>query len=261
MARWSQNLYYLYCSNMVKAIKNTLRKLLFALGIDLTKNQQYDRQTLAIMKKWLKTDSNCLDIGCHKGEVLDEMIKMAPKGNHFGFEPIPEYYDYLIKKYEGNKLIQIIKKALSDSNGVAEFNWVKNAPAYSGLKERSYAIKNPEIEKIEVALTKLDECGIQFPTISLIKIDVEGAEMKVLNGAINFIQKHQPLIVFECGLGAANFYGVKPNDVFNYFNQIGYRLHTLKNWLAEGDGLSSPQFDEMFNKNTEYYFVASPKVE
>ena len=245
---------------MLQPLKNTLRKFLFAVGIDLTKNQQYDRQTLAIMKKWLKKDSNCIDIGCHKGEVLDEIIKIAPDGNHYGFEPIPVYYDYLVKKYAGNKKIYIVKKALSDSNGMAEFNWVKNAPAYSGLKERAYSIKNPGIEKIEVELTKLDESGIESPLISFIKIDVEGAEMKVLTGAVNFIKKHQPLIVFECGMGAANFYDVKPEDVFSFFTQIQYELSTLKGFLTESTGLSESRFKEVYDKNIEYYFAASPKT-
>ena len=245
---------------MLQTFKNTLRKLLFASGIDLTKNQQYDRLTLAIMKKWLKNDSNCIDIGCHKGEVLDEMIKIAPHGNHYGFEPIPAYYDFLVQKYTSNKKIHILKKALSDSNGSSEFNWVKNAPAYSGLKERSYAVKNPEIEKIEVELTKLDECEIAFPLISLIKIDVEGAEMKVLNGAINFIEKHKPIIVFECGMGAADFYGVKPEDVFLFFTNIHYGLYTLDGFLQGSPRLSEMNFKEIFDKNIEYYFVATQTI-
>jgi FkbM family methyltransferase len=243
---------------MLKSIKNILRKLLFSAGIDLTKNQQYDRQTLAIMKKLLRKDSNCIDVGCHKGEVLDEMIKMAPEGKHYGFEPIPEYYDHLVKKYSSNKNIYILKNALSDSNGTASFNWVKNAPAYSGLQERSYSVKSPVIEKIEVELTRLDDCKIDLTQVALMKIDVEGAEMKVLKGATLFIQQHQPVIVFEFGMGAADYYGTEPGDVFDFFNNMQYRLNTLKGFLAVADGLSKEVFSEMYHKNTEYYFAAYP---
>lgn len=243
---------------MLRSIKNSVRKALFTAGIDITKNQQYDRQTLAVMKKVLKKDSNCLDIGCHKGEVLDQIIKFSPDGKHYGFEPIPEYYNELVKKYGSDKKIQIIKKALSDSNGSAEFNWVKNAPAYSGLKERAYAVKNPDIEKIQVELAKLDDIGNDFPIISLIKIDVEGAEMKVLEGGENFIIRHKPYIVFECGMGAADFYGVVPGDVWKFFADIQYELNTLKGFLEGDVFLSEDQFTEMYNKNIEYYFIASP---
>ena len=243
---------------MLQPIKNSLRKFLFIAGIDLTKNQQYDRQTLAIMKKVLKKDSNCIDVGCHKGEVMDEMIKLAPEGHHYGFEPIPEYHAYLLKKYQSQPRIHILKKALSDSNGQANFHWVKNAPAYSGLQQRSYAVKNPVIEKIEVDLSKLDDSDTIFPPIALMKIDVEGAEMKVLNGARQFIQQHQPVVVFECGMGAADHYGVEPEQVAVFFEEIKYALYTLKGFLQNSPGLTRDQFCDMFRTNTEYYFVASP---
>lgn len=242
----------------LQPFKNSLRKLLFTLGIDLTKNQQYDRQTLAIMKKVLRADSNCIDVGCHKGEVMDEIIQLAPNGHHFGFEPIPDYFNYLEKKYKNNPNIHILKNALSDSDGKDEFNWVKNAPAYSGLKERSYNIKNPFIEKIQVQLAQLNECGADFPHISLIKIDVEGAELKVLKGGMKFIQQHQPIIIFEFGIGAADFYNTQPQDIYDYFNQINYQLNSLKGYLNSTEGLTNIAFNELYAKNIEYYFIAYP---
>jgi hypothetical protein len=35
-------------------------------------NAEYDEQTLAVMRRWLKEDSNCVDVGCHKGTILSE---------------------------------------------------------------------------------------------------------------------------------------------------------------------------------------------
>lgn len=243
----------------MSGIKNTIRKVLFSAGIDLTKNQKYDRQTLAIMKKILKEDSNCIDVGCHKGEVMDEILKIAPKGRHIGFEPIPEYFQFLQKKYKEDDRVTILQNALSDSNSIAEFNWVKNAPAYSGIKQRSYAIKNPQIEKIQVQLVKLDDCGVNFPATKLIKIDVEGAEFMVLNGAKNFIQKHRPVIIFEFGKGAADHYGVEPYDIHGYFSEINYEVNTLVRFLKNGTGLDIDDFARVYHFNSDYYFVASPK--
>jgi FkbM family methyltransferase len=240
----------------MQAVKNTIRKLLFSAGLDFTKNQKYDRQTLAIMKKVLKVDSNCIDVGCHKGEVMDEILKISPKGKHIGFEPIPEYFEFLQRKYRTNSRVSIFKKALSNSNGETEFNWVKNAPAYSGIKERSYAIKNPQIEKIRVELVKLDDYITEFPSVGLIKIDVEGAELMVLQGARNFIQRHKPVVIFEFGLGAADHYGVKPDDIYEYFSGLNYQLFTLKGYLESLKGLEQNIFDSIYHSNTEYYFVA-----
>ncbi len=243
----------------MQGVKNTIRKLLFSAGLDFTKNQKYDRQTLAIMKRVLKADSNCIDVGCHKGEVMDEILKISPQGKHAGFEPIPEYFEFLQNKYKNNNHVSIYKNALSSSQGETEFNWVRNAPAYSGIKQRSYAIKNPEIEKISVQLTTLDECGKNFPPTQLIKIDVEGAEFLVLKGAVNFVKQHRPVIIFEFGLGAADHYGVEPHEIHQYFSELNYELNTLAGFLKNEKGLNIDDFTRAFHTNSDYYFVASPQ--
>jgi len=59
------------------------------------KNRLYDIQTLEIMKRVLREDSNCVDVGCHQGSILREMLRLAPKGTHFAFEPLPGMYEGL----------------------------------------------------------------------------------------------------------------------------------------------------------------------
>jgi len=244
---------------MANYIKSLIRKIMFRAGIDLTKNQIYDRQTLAIMKKVLSPGSNCIDIGCHKGEMMDEILKLAPDGQHFGFEPIPVFYDFLVKKYAGRKNVHIISKALSATSGTAEFNWVKNAPAYSGLKERAYDVKQPEIEKIQVELATLDEISKDYPTVSFIKIDVEGAEMNVLKGAREMIAKHRPVIIFEFGLGASDYYGTQASEVTAFFRELNYGIHTLKGFLQGTKEMDESTFSALYDSNKEYYFIAGPR--
>ncbi len=125
------------------------------------------------MKKHLKQNDNCIDIGCHKGEILDLILKYSSKGEHFAFEPIPYLYSNLKEKY--NDQAQIFPFALSDINGESTFQLVKNAPAYSGIRKRRYDIKNPEIEEITVQLKTLDEVIPEEKQIHFVKIDVEGA--------------------------------------------------------------------------------------
>ena len=60
--------------------KDFLRETLITLKIDLTKNLEYDRLTKDIIKNYVKENHNCIDIGCHKGEILDLMLKYSPNG-------------------------------------------------------------------------------------------------------------------------------------------------------------------------------------
>ena len=222
--------------------------------LDFTKNLEYDRLTKEIIKKVVSPNSVCVDVGCHKGEILDLIFKES-KQKHFAFEPIPALNQTLTKKY--GESINLFNCALSDKEGETTFNYVKNAPAYSGIKQRKYSIANPEIEKITVPLKMMDEVIANTRNIDFIKIDVEGAELSVLKGAKKIIQQHQPIIIFECGLGASDFYGTTPEDVFIFFQNIGMKLFLLKKWINNQEHLQEDEFVNIFNKNKEYYFLAS----
>ncbi|MFT6717598.1 MAG: FkbM family methyltransferase [Saprospiraceae bacterium] len=235
-------------------MKDTIKAILHFFKLDLTKNIQYDRLTNLILKQVIKQDSNCIDIGCHKGEILEVMMKHSPNGSHFAFEPIPSFFDNLKQKFDDKCIIY--PYALSDEEGEATFNFVKNAPAYSGLNKRKYAIENPEIEEINVTLKKLDDLIPADKKISLIKIDVEGAEYKVLQGAKELITRDKPVVIFECGLGASDFYGTDPKEVFEFFESCGLKLSLLKSWINKRSPLTLDQFKAVYKTNEEYYFIA-----
>lgn len=212
--------------------KRYIRNLLNVLYCDLTKNIEYDRLTKKIIKQILKLNSNCIDVGCHKGEILDYFIKYAPNGKHFGFEPIPSFYNRLKEDY-CNKAT-IFPYAVSSQNGQSSFMYIKNAPAYSGIRKRKYSVKHPEIEKIDVELRTLDEVIQDNIQIDLIKIDVEGGEFDVLKGAKQILVKYKPKVIFEFGLGASEFYGTTPLELYNYITlEIGMNISTLKSYFTQ----------------------------
>lgn len=246
---------------VIEKAKSSARHLLRALRLDLTKNLAYDRMTDAIIKRHVKPGMNCIDVGCHKGEILELLLRQSPEGRHLGFEPIPAFARGLAAKFNGHPGVEIIECALSDTHGTSTFQYVTNAPAYSGIRQRSYAVENPQIEQIQVRLRPLDDWFTPDLKWDFLKIDVEGGELAVLRGAEQILRVNQPLVVFECGLGASDFYGTTAEDVHGLLSaQLGYRLHTLKGFLSKPSsaGLSRDEFQAMFEQNAEYYFVASP---
>lgn len=237
-------------------IKDILRKVLISLRLDLTKNLQYDRLTKMILKNTLRTNSNCIDVGCHKGEILELMLQYAPDGTHFAFEPIPYLFDNLKLNY-ANKA-EIFPYALSDKSGKTSFNFVKNAPAYSGIKQRKYDVKVPDIEEIQVELKTIDDVIPSDVKIDFIKIDVEGGEFGVLKGATALLLRDLPTILFESGKGASEFYGTTPQDIHRFITQeIGLNIFTLKEFTKKGKATTEAEFVNYFEMNTEYGFVAS----
>lgn len=239
-------------------LKRIIRNILTTIGLDLTKNLKYDRLTIQIMEKVIADDSNCVDVGCHKGEMLDLMVKYAPNGQHYAFEPIPAMFQALKTKYTREN-IHLYSCALSDKKGTTTFNYVRNAPAYSGIMKRKYDVKNPDIQEINVNLDLLDHLVKQDQPIRFIKIDVEGAEFGVLRGAKKTLTKDKPFVVFEFGLGASDYYKTTPEMIYNLLvKECGLHISNLKDWIGDKPPLSLEAFASAYQNAEEYYFLAHP---
>ncbi len=94
--------------------------------------------------------------------------------------------------------------------------------------------------------------------IDMIKIDVEGAELLVLEGAIETITNWKPYIIFEHGLGASEFYEATSEMVFNLLTSCGLKISTMKNWLDGKPFFGMNDFSNQFYNRVNYYFIAYP---
>lgn len=239
-------------------MKETIKNIVKKIPIAFTKNQQYDKQTKKIIAAVCDNDSCCIDIGAHKGEVLDIMLRYAPQGIHYAFEPIPVMYKALVEKYAGKASCTVKDYALSNKTGTATFNYVVSNPSYSGLIKRKYDREHEEDMQIEVKTELLDNILPENYTPSFIKIDVEGGELLVLEGAKKTIGRAKPTIIFEHGLGASDFYGSTPDKVFALLVSCGLRISTMDRWLHNKPCLTEQQFCEHYYKQLDYYFIAYP---
>lgn len=238
-------------------LKNTIKKYLKKLPLRFTKNQQYDYYTKKILQKKLQQNSSVIDIGCHKGEILDLILQYAPAGVHYAFEPIPNLFDNLQKKYAHQKQVHLYNYALSFETGLSTFNLVLSNMAYSGLVKRQYDKEENDTE-IHVQKEKLDNVLANADKIDLIKIDVEGGELHVLQGAAQILAKHKPLIIFEHGKGASEYYDANANTLlFNLFEKLHYKISTLSHYYHQKNIIyTAKDFSNTFMSGNEYYFVA-----
>lgn len=232
-----------------------LKTLLKAIPLVFTQNQRYDRDTKKIILKICHKTSNCIDVGCHKGEVLNIMIQAAPEGHHWGFEPIPDLYESLKNRYDQNK-ISISPIALSNVSGTSSFNYVISNPSYSGIRKRSYDRPKETDAEIQVKTDLLDNIIDSSLKIELIKIDVEGAEMLVLEGAKKLIARDKPAIIFEHGLGASEFYDGHPEKTFAFFSAFQMQIFLLEDWLKAKESLTLESFQGHYFNKSHYYFLA-----
>ncbi|MDD5557865.1 MAG: FkbM family methyltransferase [bacterium] len=224
-----------------------------------TRDDAYNRQTVAVMERCLGKGSNCVDVGCHTGMFLREIIRIAPEGRHFAFEPLPECYRYLVENFGSFPHLRIYDVALGNTAGPVPFKFVVSNPGYSGFRRRRYDRADEKVEEITVRADLLDNILPPALPIHFIKIDVEGAELQVIQGAAGTIRSWKPVVVFEFGLGAADWYGTTPDMMFDLLaGEFGMQVSLMEGWLAGGEPLSRAAFNEQFSRGMNYYFMAHP---
>jgi FkbM family methyltransferase len=199
----------------------------------------------------LREDSCALDVGAHRGSVLAEIVRLAPRGRHHAFEPLPVLAAELRARFPD---VTVHELALSDTAGDAEFQHVVTDPGYSGLRRRRYDDPGARVEPIRVTTARLDDVLDPEAPVHFVKVDVEGAELQVFRGARRTLARWRPWVVFEHGLGAADHYGTTPAMVHALLAECGLAVFGL-----DGSGpYSAADLAAIFAANARWNFLARP---
>jgi len=151
------------------------------------------------MLRHLPPGGVAFDVGANLGEWTLAMARAAgPDGRVFAFEPNPVIADALIRTLNINNLrqVELHRCALSSVNGTADFILSR---ANGGESRLGKAL--PSDGAASVPTRTLDSVVEQskISRLDLIKIDVEGHEHFVLEGAVKTLIRFQPAIVIESG--------------------------------------------------------------
>lgn len=222
------------------------------MPFDLVINEIYDRQAAELIERVLRDDSNAIDIGCHKGQFLRLFLQHAPKGHHFAFEPIPHMAKSLQAEFSS---VDVYNHALGNMQGEAVFYVISDSPALSGLNARIFIDPDKPRQEIVVPVERLDSMIPHDVKIDLIKIDVEGAEGLVIEGAIETIKRNKPYIIFEHGGTSSSVFGYSSADIYDLLvERCGLNISLLNNWLHGGPSISK----QAFTNSGHWYFIAHP---
>lgn len=174
------------------------------------------------------------DIGANVGYYTVHLAKkLCNYGGHIhAFEPLIQTFDRLCANINLNNLTQFVTLnniGLSDKEGTVEFF----QPKYSGSVASSMKNLHPEeySQISQVKMETLDEyCNKKnIRSIDVMKIDVEGAELLVVQGGSVIIQKSSPIIFIELLRKWSNPFGYHPNDLLKILYGYGYKCWTQEN--------------------------------
>ena len=183
-----------------------------------------------------KQSSIFIDIGANMGFYSTGAAILNPNIKCYAFEPNPHILKSLISNTilnETNGQVEVKNLALGNTDSELEFF----VPALTGSGGGSLQNLHPdegEADRIYVKVKKLDQLEIACETIDFIKIDVEGAELQVLQGAIEIIRKNRPTLVVELLRKWMKYFNTTPQDVVDFLLTEGYRCFAVtENSLCE----------------------------
>jgi len=168
----------------------------------------YEKYETILFQELVTEGMNVIDIGANIGYYTLLAAKLVgERGKVFAFEPEPQNYALLLRNIEvnGYKNITAVRKAAFSNTGKANLHLGE----YSG----AHSLYNPYTNSpgaVVVDTVSLDEFfeGKEYP-IDIIKIDVEGAEMTVLLGMTDILEKNNSLKIFTefypAGLQSSGF--------------------------------------------------------
>lgn len=242
---------FIRLKNMVRSL--TFRLFSFYNRVLKHKLPVYDLQTIELIRR-LPADAVCVDIGVNEGQLFHAMTRHCTKGTIHGFEPIPHLNRYLARRYASGR-VSIYPYVLSDTIETASFYYFPGRTGVSGLSRRWNVLRKLEARELKVQTNSLDAL-LELQKLDLIKIDVEGAELKVLKGARANIMRCRPVIVFECGYGGLDYFKGTPEEVYAFFEETGYVISLLRYYLDGLLPLDKHTFLYMYKHRYEFQFVA-----
>jgi FkbM family methyltransferase len=178
----------------------------------------------AVLAAGLRGEGTYVDIGTNRGQVLREAIRIAPRGRHVAFEPIPSLAAELARTFPD---VDCRTKALGARAETTEFCHYRALDGWSGLRRRpeiSDSRGEPELITVEVSTLDAEMAGID-PDV--VKIDVEGAEVAVLEGARAVLSRARPLVLFEHSYAAAALYGAQPGAPWEVLTDLDYEIFSV----------------------------------
>ena len=208
---------------------------------------EWSEAEVMIFKLLLSDASNVIEVGSNIGMHAVPLAKFASQGKVLCFEPQRIIFQQLCCNLALNNLVNVesYRLGVSDENTQA---WIETSDYSQPWNYGSFSIDKGfstesefqgQILKEEIGIIKLDDfVPVQrLTSLDLLKIDAEGFDLRVLNGATETIKRTQPAIFIE-----SHYHSV--DGILDYLREINYQAYwIISDRYQENNFYQSPQIE------------------
>lgn len=213
----------------------------------------YDLEMTLLAEGVLLPGDTAVDVGANRGEFSSIAAKVVgPMGKVISFEPNFQCVKRLKRDAARNGLTNVIVHscALGDVESELELS-VPSGETYYGTLTSQFDEENPE--KIK-CLVRTGDSMLADENPSLIKIDVEGFEVKTLVGMRKTLERSRPVVITEVVPRNLKYCGSTVCDLSNFMTDLGYKGYHLKSkrvgkdfsWIGTPFDASEANYDAVW---------------
>lgn len=189
---------------------------------------EYEGSNLEFLRAVCKPGSTIVDLGANIGWfTLAAAQIVGSSGAVFAFEPAPGIFRRLSQNVALNRdasrgSIALVNKAVGDCEGeVAFYESTDGNSGLSSMRDIGSACK----ERVIVPVVVLDSMLGLLPSVRLVKMDIEGAEVKALRGMRALVERDHPVLMIEVTDRFLRQMGSSAKDLCELVEGWGYAVY------------------------------------
>jgi len=198
-------------------------------------NNNFEVSNSKLFIKKIKNKNTFFDIGGYRGyySILAHQY-MKKNAKIIAFEPVNKNYEYISRSVIINNInnIKIEKLAISDKNRTQTMYLSSSESTHSLAKaDKNFFMGDfKQLNKIKVKTSTLDKyIKDNKSEPDILKIDVEGAELNVLRGFKEYLNKRKPEMLLEVHERKFPAFKYSKKEFYNYINSLGYNYRLIRN--------------------------------
>jgi FkbM family methyltransferase len=180
----------------------------------------YEPNVAELLSRLVRPGDIAVDVGANVGIHTVRLAKLVGATGHvFAVEPASDLADRLRTNLALNAATNVTVVQAAAGSGAEDFATLHRPPGDARNQARSSVVEKASLSgaRQQVPVVRIDDLAASSANVKLIKIDVEGAELDVLEGAASTIATHRPSLV--CEIAVENALAVT-----EFLHQFGYSL-------------------------------------